>query len=106
MSLNNVPNDWSQYFALGWVFVLSIWGGTVHTIKKVRDGAIERFTFREWIMDMITSGFIGFVTYAFCKYAGFDEYLTAVMIGIASHQGTRGLLIIENWITNKVGGSK
>ncbi len=64
---------------------------------------IERFTFREWTYDIITSGFIGFVTYAFCKYAGFDGWLSAVMIGIASHQGTRGLLMIEDFITRKVG---
>jgi len=101
MPLNNLPNEWTQYFALGWVMILSVWGGTVHTIKKVRDGVIERFTFREWVYDVITSGFIGVVTYALCKYAGFDEWLSAVMIGVASHQGTRALLIIEQLITRK-----
>lgn len=106
MPLNNTPNDWGQYIAFLWVFILSIWGGTVHTIKKVRDGVVDRFTFREWIYDIVTSGFIGFITYAFCQYAGFDGWLSAVLIGISSHQGTRGLLIIENWVTNKVGAVK
>ena len=101
MPLSNTQYDWSQYLALVWVLALSIWGGTVHTIKKVREGVIERFTFREWVYDIITSGFIGFVTYALCKYAGFDEYLSAVFIGVASHQGTRGLLLIEEAITKK-----
>lgn len=107
MPTNNIPpSDWAQYLAFLWVFILSVWGGTVHTIKKVREKVIERFTFKEWIYDVITSGFIGFVTYSFCKYAGFDEWLMAVLIGIASHQGTRGLLIIESWVTNKVGSIK
>ncbi|MGB3988521.1 MAG: phage holin family protein [Minisyncoccales bacterium] len=104
MPTNNIPpNDFPQYIAILWVFILSVWGGTVHTIKKVRDKVIDRFTFREWVYDVITSGFIGFVTYAFCKYAGFDEWLTAVFIGIASHQGTRGLLLVEQWVTSRVG---
>ena len=100
--VNNFPPEWNQYLAVLWVFILSVWGGTVHTIKRLREGVIEKFTFREWIMDVVTSGFIGFVTYSLCKYAGFDEWLSAVMIGIASHQGTRGLLIIEQFITRRI----
>jgi hypothetical protein len=100
--LNNTPNDWTQLLTALWVVTLSIWGGTVHTIKKVRDGVLERFTFREWLYDVITSGFIGVITYALCKYAGFDEWLSAVMIGISSHQGTRALLVIEQAITKRL----
>lgn len=29
MPLNNIPNDLNQYLVFIWVFVLSIWGGTV-----------------------------------------------------------------------------
>lgn len=102
MPLNNMPNDVTQWFTAFWVIGLSVWGGTVHTIKKVRDGVIERFTFREWVYDVITSGFIGVLTYFMCKSAGFDEYISAGMIGIASHQGTRALLVIEQLITKKL----
>jgi hypothetical protein len=100
---NNNPNDWTQVLTVIWVIMLSIWGGTVHTIKKVRDGIIERFTFKEWVYDVITSAFIGVITYALCKYAGFGEWLSAAMIGMASHQGTRALLIIEQAITKRLG---
>lgn len=103
MPINNVPNGWEQYFAATWVFILSIWGGTVHTIKKVQTGILKRFTFREWVYDMIISGFVGVITYSICKSAGFDEWTTVVCIGIASHQGTRGLLLLEQWITDKLG---
>ena len=99
MPLNNVPNDWNQYIALLWVMILSIWGGTVYTIKKVREGIIERFTFREWVYDVITSGFVGVITYALCQEASFSPWVSAACIGIASHQGTRALLVLENSIT-------
>lgn len=104
MPQNNIPPDLlNQIMAASWVFILSVWGGTVHTIKKVREKVIDRFTFREWIYDVITSGFIGFITYAFCQYAGFSGWLSAVMIGVASHQGTRGILLIEEFVNRKVG---
>lgn len=100
MPQNNIPPEWwNQILTFIWVGALSIWGGTVHTIKKVRDGVIERFTFREWVFDVVTSGFVGVITYLMCQSANLSPMLTAALIGIASHQGTRALLILENEIT-------
>lgn len=109
MPLNNIPNDLSQYIAIIWVFILSIWGGTVHTIKKVRTGVIKQFTLREWIMDMVVSSFVGVVTYALCKYGGINEWLSVVMVSTAAHQGTRALLGIEqvvDKVIKRTGGVK
>lgn len=103
MPQSQIPQDWlPQILTVVWVFILSIWGGTVHTIKKVRDGVIDKFTVREWIMDMVVSSFVGTVTYAFCKYSGFNEWLTVVMVSTAAHQGTRALLAIDNIVTQMI----
>lgn len=102
MPQNNIPENVGIITML-WVLALSLWGGTVHTIRKVKEGVIQRFSLSEWIGDVTISGFIGVVTYALCKYSGFDEWLTAVCVGVTSHQGTRGLLLVERIIAKKLG---
>lgn len=103
--INNIPPEWlPNMFTWIWVLLLSIWGGTVHTIRKIKDGTIGRFSISEWIGDTVTSGFIGVVTYALCQHSGFDGWLTAALVGVASHQGTRGLAFIEELIARKIKG--
>lgn len=104
MPFNNLPpNDWSQYFTLLWVMLISFWGGTVHTVRKIKEGTLDRFSISEWLGDVCISGFIGVITYSLCRYSGFDEWLTAACVGITSHQGTRGLLFVEKIIAKKLG---
>lgn len=103
MPQNIPPNDLSTFFTLLWVLIISVWGGTVHTVRKIKEGALSRFTLSEWVGDVVISGFIGVITYALCRYSGFDEWLTAACVGITSHQGTRGLLFIEKWMGRKLG---
>ena len=85
-----------------WVMGLSIWGGTAHHIRKIKDGTIARFSIAEWLGDMVISGFIGLITYYFCLYSCFNEALTAALVGISAHQGTRGITLLERIVLDKV----
>lgn len=86
-----------------WVMGLSIWGGTANHVKKIKDGTIARFSLAEWVGDMVISGFIGLITYYFCVYSGFHEALTAALVGISAHQGTRGITLFEKIFFEKLG---
>lgn len=88
-----------------WVIALSVWGGIVHHIKKVKSGAVNRFSFSELIGDIFISGFIGVMTFYLCEYGGFDQMLTAFLVGISSHMGTRGLMMLEELAAKKLGMS-
>lgn len=82
-----------------YVIVLSIWAGTVSTIRRVRKGEIPFFSLREWVGDVSISGFIGVITFFLCKYAGINEYLAAFFISISAHMGARAIAIFEKlWI--------
>jgi len=98
-------NDPSNYSLLTyiWVLILSAWGGITHHIKKVKTGAIARFSLSELIGDLFISGFIGVMTFYLCEYAHFDKMLTAFLVGISSHMGTRGLMMLEEVATSKIG---
>ena len=86
-----------------WVIVLSVWGGTAHTIRKVRQGVLPRFSISEWIGDIVISGFLGVITFWLCEYAELNPLLTAAVVGISAHQGTRGIMAIEKYIAKRIG---
>jgi len=105
---NAMPhNDPSNYSLITyvWVILLSIWGGIVHHIKKVKTGVVARFSLSELVGDLFISGFIGVMTFYFCEYAGVDKMLTAFLVGISSHMGTRGLMMLEDVAAKKFGVS-
>jgi hypothetical protein len=89
-----------------WVLVLSVWGGTAHTIRKIRDGHIKRFSLSEWVGDVTISGFLGVITFYLCEYGGIEQPLTAAIVGISAHQGTRGIVTLEHYIAKKLGVEK
>ena len=105
---NKMPNkspenyDWVTYL---WILIISLWGGTAHTIRKLRSGVIKHFSISEWIGDMVIAGFLGVMTFYICEYANIETPINAVLIGIASHQGTKGIIAMEKYISKKLGFS-
>lgn len=91
-----------KYSPLAYVIILSIWAGTAQTIRRVRKGEIKFFSLREWIGDIVISGFIGVVTYFFCRYSQMDEYLSAVCVAISAHMGARSIAIFEQFLGSKI----
>jgi len=98
-------NDPSNYSIITyiWVLILSLWGGITHHIKKIKTGVIARFSFSELVGDLFISGFIGVMTFYLCEYAAMDKMLTAFLVGISSHMGTRGLMMLEEVAAKKFG---
>lgn len=98
---NNDPQNYS-FITYAWVFGMAMLGGVAHNVKKLKDGTLSRFSFSELLGDLIISGFLGVVTFFLCEYAGLDKLLTAALIGISSHQGTRGIYFIEELIARRL----
>lgn len=87
--------DWIlNALAYGWVIGLSMLGGSVGYLQKVKAGKVA-FRWAALIVEMLTSGFVGLLTYFLCQSAGVGEALTAVMVGVSGHMGTRALMQLE-----------
>ncbi|WP_320034796.1 phage holin family protein [Halarcobacter sp.] len=81
-----------------YVSILSFAGGITSYIRKSKAGLIDRFSLSEFIGDMFIAAFVGVVTYLICKGVGLNELVTAGVIGITSHMGTKAIVFIEAFI--------
>lgn len=104
----NNPENYSLLTYI-WVLGLSVLGGTAHNVAKIKNGTLKRFSIPEWIGDITIAAFIGIITFYLCEYAKFTPPLTAALVGIASHMGTRAIIVFERMLLKKFGideGSK
>ena len=75
-------------------FFLSTWGGVVNHITTLRSGR-KKFQLKELIFDIVVSTFAGLITFYFCRSAGISETMSAVLIAISGHMGTRAIAGFE-----------
>lgn len=86
-----------------WVFVLAMLGGVVNFTRKLRDGIARPFNLTEFAGEIVTSGFAGLLTFWLCEAADINKLLSAVLIAISGHMGSRAIFRIEKWAENKLG---
>ena len=90
-------------FTYAGVLALSAWGGIVSFVQKVRAGKVRPFNVVELIGEIAVSGFVGVLTFWLAEAADTPQLLTAAMVGIASHMGTRGLFRMEQFLSKRLG---
>lgn len=84
-----------------WFLVLSLWGGTVSYLSRVRNDG-RKFKPAELIAQWATSGFAGLITAYICAELGVSFYMTAILTGMAGHMGAGALGLIEGWAKGKI----
>ena len=104
-AIDGVPAmSWLTY---PWVIGVSTAGGFVSFMQKHKNGKVRAFNFTEFIGEVVTSGFVGVVTFWLCKYSNFSEYLTAALCAVTGHMGSRAIFIaemtFEKWFPQHVG---
>jgi len=96
--------DWIRVsLPYAWVLLLSIFGGIVNFMQKVRSGEISRFSITELFGEMVTSAFAGVITFLLCKAADINELITAALVGVAGHMGSRLIFKLEKYLMKRYG---
>lgn len=80
-----------------WVTGLAAWGGLVSFYRKVQSGEARAFNVVELIGEIATSAFSGLITFWLCEAAQIDALVTASLVGISGHMGSRALYQFERW---------
>jgi len=86
-----------------WVLAISVWGGTAAFIRKVKTRAGGHFSIAEWVGECVISGFVGIITFWLCESSGISPLLSAVLIAITAHMGSRAILMGERLLCKQIG---
>lgn len=96
------PISWQGFAELGPAILVALLGGAVAFISKVRAGDARRFNFVEFVGDMVTSAVSGLFFYWLCRGFEINEWVTAAVVGMAGHAGSRALFMLEKWVEAKL----
>jgi len=99
------PKDPTAYGLITylWVIGLAAWGGLVGFYRKVKSGEARFFNLTELIGELVTSAFAGVITFWLCEAAGFQPLITAALVGISGHMGSRAIYQFEQWVQARFG---
>lgn len=90
----SIINNFSGWLTLTWVIGLSVWGGAVSYLHKLSKYGVP-FSLFKFIAEIVTAAFVGLITYLLCQSSGLSMTITAALVGISGHMGTRALFILE-----------
>lgn len=91
---------WTVY---AWVIAWSGAGGFVSFYQKMKRGDARAFNIVELVGELVTSAFVGVLTFWLCEANGVPQLLEAVAVSISGHMGTRVIFMIEQWAAKKFG---
>ncbi len=86
-----------------WVMALASWGGIVNFLRKRKDGLVRPFNFTELVGEIFTSAFVGVLTFWLCEWSVIPPLMTAALVGISGHMGSRAIFGLEQIFETKFG---
>jgi hypothetical protein len=84
-----------------WVFGLSSLGGFISFINKLKKGHARAFNIAEFMGEIATSAFAGVITFWLCENSNISPLITAALVGVSGHMGSRAILLFEEWLAKK-----
>lgn len=104
MEVKKMPEkDPSTYGLLtyAWVVALSMWGGLASFFRKLREGKVRPFNISELVGELVVSGLAGIITFFLCEWSNTSQLLSAALVGISGHMGSRAMFAMEGIFAKK-----
>lgn len=102
-----MPDKDPQNYSLiqyAWVVGLSVWGGVVGYLQKMRQSASE-FHLGAMVSEMITSSLAGILAFFICELAGVGGLMSAICIAIAGHTGGEFVSRVKGGVWSRYGAT-
>lgn len=96
-------NQIADLLTYGWVIFLSGVGGAASFVRRVRNGEAKYSNIVELVGELVISSFCGLVTFFLCQSAKLDGALSAALIAISGHMGTRIIFVFESYLVKRFG---
>lgn len=103
--MNSPDSNFNQLITFLWVIALSAWGGIVSYFHKIEKLGVS-FSLFKLAAEIFTSGFVGVITFLLCDAARLSWEVSAALVGVSGHMGTRALFILENKYAQYFGGDE
>lgn len=103
------PGDGPESYPLAtyaWVIVLSVWGGVANFLRKCREGKARAFNIVEFIGEVVSSALAGLITFFLAESSHINQVMTAAMVAVSGHMGTRLLFHFERMAEEKLRSDK
>lgn len=94
------PTSYS-FLTYTWVFGLAILGGVVSFMRKLQAGHARVFNLIEFLGEIVTSAFAGVITFWMCEHSQLSPLITAALVGISGHMGSRAIFMAEGWLAKQ-----
>ena len=96
------PLDYSlkQY---GFILGTALLGGLVSWSARIRKGDAQAWNLAQLIGELSTSAFAGLLAFWICEWSGAPALLSAALVGIAGHMGTRAISAFEAFALRRWG---
>lgn len=85
------------------MFAIAAAGGFVAFYRKWKDGNVRAFNFTELVGELVVSGLCGVGAYWMCRAFEINPWMTAALVGMVGHMGSRAIFLLEQWSAGKVG---
>jgi hypothetical protein len=91
---------WMTYL---WVCLIAAWGGLVRFLNSMRERKESFSAAMVTLMTgLITSVFVGVLTFYACEIANFDKLWTAICVAVTGHLGAQAMQIFEKAILGRL----
>lgn len=101
-AMSKAPTDygWLTYL---WVCLIAAWGGLVRFLNSMRErkeslGA----SIVTLVTGLVTSVFVGVLTFYACEIANFDKLWTAICVAVTGHLGAQAMQIFEKAVLRRI----
>lgn len=85
------------------MFAIAAAGGFVAFYRKWKDGSVRAFNLTELIGELVVSGLCGIGAYWVCRAFQINPWMTAALVGMVGHMGSRAIFMFEQWAAGKAG---
>lgn len=94
-------SEWAQTITWAWLIAITLLGGLVSFMRKMRSSHVRAWNFTEFIGEIVTSGLAGLITANLCQWLDYPMPLTYALTGIGAHMGSRALFKLEMLFDSK-----